>query len=336
MTHLGSWISALADGQLNAQETEQALEHVAVCRACARELDDARRARRLLSAASEDLRPDPELTARLIALQASIPDAEDDPLRSRNRVAGLGSADPFDQQAASRRGASGRPGWGGVPLPGLVDGVRLTGQLSQGRRRTARFVALGAGSAGALGLAALFVLGQGPQVVPELSAADALTMLARTGPDERAAGQDILTGLAPAGAVPEQRSAAALDWAVAQGWVVPTALPEGLEVTAVRMIGSRGEILEIDLAGEAGHVVVREQVGTLSGRHGKNSAQVLGRTPAHLAWQAEGVVVDVVADLPQDMLDAFVASFPADGYDAGVLSRIERGWSTATGAITGP
>ncbi|GAA1853049.1 zf-HC2 domain-containing protein [Myceligenerans crystallogenes] len=327
MTHLGSWISALADGQLDATETEQALEHVAVCRACARELDDARRSRRLLSAASEDLRPDPQLTARLMALQASIPDAADDPLRSR-RTTGFGSP---ALDAPSRRG--GPAGWGGVPLPGLVDGVRLTGQLSTGRRRTARFLVFGAGSAGALGLAALFVLGQGPQVVPEVSAADAMTMLARTGPDERAAGVDVLAGLAPAGAVPEQRSAAALDWATAQGWVVPGTLPDGLEVSAVRLVGSRGEILEIDLAGEAGHAVVREQVGTLPG---DESVHVLGRTPAHVAWQADGVVVDVVADLPEDMLDSFVASFPAAGYDAGVLSRIERGWSTATGAITGP
>src|SRR5690606_34133589 len=127
-------------------------------------------------------------------------------------------------------------------------------------------LALGAGGAGALGLA-LFVLGQGPQVNPDVSAADDLTMLARTGPDERAAGQDVLAGLAPAGAVAEQRSVAALDWAAAQGWVVPANLPDGMEVTAVRMVGKDAQILEIDLAGGAGHVVVREQVGTLGG-HG--------------------------------------------------------------------
>ncbi|GAB4083974.1 hypothetical protein GCM10028784_06040 [Myceligenerans cantabricum] len=321
--HLGSWISALADGQLDASQTEQALEHVAVCRACARELDDARRSRRLLSAPCDDVLPDPALTARLIALQASIPDTDDDPLRGRRRSA-------FGTPGAV--GGQQGPGWGGVPLPGLVDGVRLRGQLPTGRRRTARFLALGAGGVGALGLA-LFGLGQGPQVSPHVSAADAMTMLARTGPDERAAGQDVLASLAPAGAIPEQRSAAALDWAAAEGWSAPARLPDGLEVTAVRLLGDEGQVLEIDLAGEAGHAVVREQVGRLAG---DDQVQVLARTPAHLAWQCDDVVVDVVADLPEDALTELVASFPADGYDAGVLSRIARGWSTATGAISSP
>ncbi|MFS0705380.1 zf-HC2 domain-containing protein, partial [Cellulomonas sp. 179-A 9B4 NHS] len=38
MTHLGSWISALVDGQLDAAATERALAHVAGCRRCADEL----------------------------------------------------------------------------------------------------------------------------------------------------------------------------------------------------------------------------------------------------------------------------------------------------------
>lgn len=323
--HLGSWISALADGQLDASQTEQALEHVAICRACARELDDARRSRRLLASAVDDVRPDPALTARLIALQASIPRTEDDPLRSPRRSA-FGTQDPAQRQGGAR------PGWGGVPLPGLVDGVRLSGHVPSGRRRRARFLALGAGGVGALGLV-LFGIGQGPQVTPGVSAADAMTMLARTGPDERAAGTDILAGIAPVGAMPEQRSAAALDWAAAEGWAAPTDLPDGLEVTAVRMVGDQGQVLEIDLSGEAGHAVVREQVGRLAG---EEPVQVLARTPAHLAWQSEDVVVDVVADLPEDMLADLVASFPAHDYDAGVLSRIARGWSTATGAISSP
>ncbi|GAB3161483.1 hypothetical protein GCM10027059_11770 [Myceligenerans halotolerans] len=316
--HLGSWISALADGQLDASRTEQALEHVAVCRACARELDDARRARRLLSSAMDDVRPDPSLTARLIALQASIPGTDDDPLRSPRRPT-------FDT-------AQTRPGWGGVPLPGLVDSVRLSGHVPTGRRRTARLLAFGAGGVGALGLV-LFGLGQSPQVTPGVSAADAMTMLARTGPDERAAGTDILGGIAPAGAIPEQRSAAALDWVGAEGWAAPSELPDGLEITAVRLVGDEGQVLEIDLSGEAGHAVVREQLGRLAG---EEAVQVLARQPVHLAWQSDDVVVDVVADLPEDMLTELVASFPARDYDAGVLSRIARGWSTATGAISSP
>ncbi|MBL0884992.1 anti-sigma factor family protein [Myceligenerans indicum] len=329
--HLGSWISALADGQLDTGRTEQALEHVAVCRACARELDDARRSRRLLSAATEDVRPDPALTARLIALQASIPGTDDDPLRSPRRPAFDALGPTARLHGSGRPGRSG-PGWGGVPLPGLVDGVRLSGRVSVGRRRTARFLALGAGGVGVLGLV-LFGLGQGPQVTPGVSAADAMTMLARTGPDERAAGEDVLDGLAPVGAVPEQRSAVALDWIDSEGWAAPSALPDGLEVTAVRLVGDEGQVVEIDLAGEDGHAVVRERVGRLAG---EGSVQVLARTPAHLAWQSDDVVVDVVADLPEDMLAELVASFPAHDYDAGVLSRIARGWNTATGAISSP
>ncbi|WP_230684816.1 zf-HC2 domain-containing protein [Cellulomonas sp. JZ18] len=53
MTHLGSWVSALADGQLDAAATERALAHVAVCPLCARELAAARAARRALAAADE-------------------------------------------------------------------------------------------------------------------------------------------------------------------------------------------------------------------------------------------------------------------------------------------
>ena len=52
MTHLGSRLSALVDGQLSPAESERALEHVAGCPRCTEELAAARAARRALSAAA--------------------------------------------------------------------------------------------------------------------------------------------------------------------------------------------------------------------------------------------------------------------------------------------
>ncbi|KGM08418.1 hypothetical protein N869_09690, partial [Cellulomonas bogoriensis 69B4 = DSM 16987] len=65
--HLGSQVSALADGQLSPAETEQALAHVVGCPECAAELEAARAAHRALAQAM-DVTAAPDLTARLIAL----------------------------------------------------------------------------------------------------------------------------------------------------------------------------------------------------------------------------------------------------------------------------
>ena len=69
MTHLGSWLSALADGQLPPDETERALVHVVGCPRCTAELATARATRRVLSnTAAEPLEPASGLTARLLSL----------------------------------------------------------------------------------------------------------------------------------------------------------------------------------------------------------------------------------------------------------------------------
>ena len=54
MSHLGSRISALVDGQLSVADTEKALAHVAVCPECSAELAASRAARRALASADED------------------------------------------------------------------------------------------------------------------------------------------------------------------------------------------------------------------------------------------------------------------------------------------
>ncbi|MFJ3408248.1 zf-HC2 domain-containing protein [Promicromonospora sp. NPDC090134] len=312
MSHLGDLVSALADGQLSPAETERALSHVTMCRLCARELDTARAARRALSSAA-DVVPDPALTARLMALQASIPSTDEDPLRR-----------PFlgpDPLAA--------PVW---QASGLGD---FDGRIDRParRRRTARITALGVGGAGVLGLA-LFTLGDMPVVSPQLSAQTSMTMLGRTGPDAAAAGQDVLAELDVA---PGQVTPAALDWATDNGWVAPADLPDGYTVSAMRLVGDQGQTLEIDLTGPSGHAVVRERAGQLAqGGTTVGGVQVLATEPAHVAWQSEDMVVDVVADAPEEVLTELVASFGEHGYDAGVLPRIARGWHTVTGAIESP
>src|SRR5690606_23106913 len=67
--HLGTWISALADGQLDPEARERALGHVAGCPSCAEELAAVRAARRALADAG-DVPVAPDLTGRLLALGA--------------------------------------------------------------------------------------------------------------------------------------------------------------------------------------------------------------------------------------------------------------------------
>jgi hypothetical protein len=312
MSHLGDLVSALADGQLSPAETERALAHVTMCRLCARELDTARAARRALSSAA-DVMPDPALTARLMALQASIPPTDEDPLRR-----------PFlgpDPLAA--------PVWSASAFDGFDGRIDRPAR----RRRVARITALGMGGAGVLGLA-LFTLGDVPVVSPQLSAQTSMTMLGRTGPDAAAAGQDVLAGL---DVDTDQVTPAALDWVADNGWVAPADLPDGYTVSAMRLVGEEGQTLEIDLTGPSGHAVVRERAGQLA-RSGTTvgGVQVLATEPAHVAWQSDDMVVDVVADAPEEVLTELVASFGEHGYDAGVLPRIARGWHTVTGAIESP
>jgi anti-sigma factor RsiW len=305
VTHLGSRLSALVDGQLSPAEGERALEHVAGCRECAEELAAARAARRALSAAAH-VEPAPDLTARLLALSAQIPPCDDDPLR-RPPAAG----DPWATPAQLPRGA-----WRGE----LRGGV--------GRRRLAALVVGGVGVV-AVGL---FALGHSPTITPSLHRADPLTVLAQAAPRAAAAS----SGEAA------QDGGTTLAALAARGWSRPDALPDGVTVVAVR---DEGNLLEIDLRTPGGEVVVREQVGVLDlaalegvgtwdvdGR----SVHVLSEEPWHVVWQSGDTVVDVVADVGQDEVAELVASFPARDYDAGVPARISRGWTTMTGAIGTP
>lgn len=91
MSHLGSRVAALVDGQLPAAEAEVLLAHTATCSRCAWLLAQERRSRTVLSGA-EDVHPDPQLTARLLALS---PPPEERPSSRRWALlagAGVGAA----------------------------------------------------------------------------------------------------------------------------------------------------------------------------------------------------------------------------------------------------
>jgi hypothetical protein len=136
----------------------------------------------------------------------------------------------------------------------------------------------------------------------------------------------------------EPATATAAAWLADHGWVAPERLPEGYDVTSVRVVGTDPDAIELDLEGPEGTAVVREQVGRLeaAGQADAGRVTVLSRDPWHVAWQAGDVALEVVGDVPDDVLADLVAAFPGDGYDAGVLPRISRGWTTVTGAIWRP
>ncbi|WP_265520901.1 anti-sigma factor family protein [Oerskovia flava] len=336
MTHLGSWTSALADGQLSPEETERALAHVAACGLCAAELESARAARRTLSTAC-DVPPAPDLTARLLALSAQMSPADDDPLRRP----------PPSREPWPDRGP--QPGLDGT----LLDGA-LTGDLTAcSRRRRGRVTALVVGGTG-LAVVALFTLGDSPVVTPSRHLAEPLTLLAQAGPDERAAGQTVVVELTanplgtsgpgdPAGGNDVEQ--AALAWMTEQGWERPARIPDGFAVSALRLAGAQGEVLELDLVGPQGSIVLRQQEGRLDdvALGDLRKLDVDGRTvhvvtdePWHVVWQSGDTVIDVVADTDHVVVTDLVAAFPARDYDAGVPARVVRGWSTMTGALGTP
>lgn len=367
MTHLGSQLSALVDGQLPPAATERALEHVAGCPECTAELHAARAAREALCGAT-DVAPAPDLTARLLALGA------------------LGDA-----------GGAGGPGrsvghgpvdfGGSVPLPGhepigLPRGG-LQGDVVQ--RRVSRPVLVAAlGCVGAF-LGGLVALGGQPSVVPETQRSYALALLAGAprapqavpAADEADGAGPVFAGAAtsrwwPAGrdrsaadpvqALPEQASVdglgprdvvadvsltgeeahrEVLSWMADHGWVSPVALPASFRVTGLRLDTGRPGSLELDLVGPGGPVVVVQEHGRLhaDALRGTPQTEVGGRTvhvvcndPWYVVWQSGDSVVTVVADAPTPAVRELVAAHPAEPYDDGVPARLSRGWQALTGS----
>lgn len=307
--HLGAWVSALADGQLDPAAAERALAHVATCDACAAELQAARAAREAV-AAVDDVQPPSELTWRLLGLPASV--HTDEPAPHRPAVLAVG-----------------RLGMDPVSLFAMPSGG-LRGDVAH-RRPWARIAGGSLAGLGALA-AMLFVLGDEPSVVPVAHPAEALSLLGQAAATPAAA------------SAPASSDAQLISWMRDNGWVCPDAVPDGLSVTGVRLTGADPQVLEVDLAGEAGTVVVTEREGRLDlaalgtdrsvdvdGR----TVHVLSREPWHGVWQAGSTVVEVVADVDPARLQDLVGAFPAAGYDDGVTARIGRGWNAVASAVEG-
>ncbi|MFF3062954.1 anti-sigma factor family protein [Oerskovia sp. NPDC057915] len=334
MTHLGTLVSALADDQLSPATRERALTHVAGCDQCAAELAVARAVRKRLSCA-RDVLPTTDLTSRLLALSSEIPAAQGDPLR---------------------QGPPARDPWAASPEAGALRDA-LTGDfVAHARRRRSRRTVVAASSGLAVLAVALFTLGDRPVVVPERHVAAPLTLLAQAGDDAQDATDPDLVPVVPTagwsgnsasgtGAADSMDlvDSAALAWMADHGWTSPSGILEGFDVTGVHLVGDDKDVLQVDLAGPEGTVVVREQVGRLDttsltrseGFDGR-AVYVLSDEPWHVVWQAGDTVIDVVAEARKEVLAAFVATFPAHDFDEGVPARISRGWTTMTGALGTP
>lgn len=324
MSHLGSRISALVDGQLDVASTERALAHVATCRACAAELAQARAARRALAEAQE-VAPAPDLTSRLLSLGSLCPPA----------VPG----DPFAPPPA-------RPN---VPLGAAAYTVPVRGLRGDvvAERSRSRLVVGALAGAGAVA-AALFVLGARPTVVPSSHPGAALGLLGEAAALDESTTPALL-GTGSAAAAPAQGALVpgtdTTQWLREHSWTFPQSLPDGWSVNAVRWSGDDDEVLEVDLSGPDGAVVLVEQQGRLDTTALAGAQQltvqgcdvyVLSTSPWHVVWQSDGTVIQVVAAQPSDSVQSVVAAFSGGTFDDGVPARITRGWDTVTGAFAQP
>ncbi|WP_315095149.1 zf-HC2 domain-containing protein [uncultured Cellulomonas sp.] len=325
MSHLGSRISALADGQLSVADTEKALAHVAVCPECCAELAASRAARRALASADE-VEPAPDLTARLLSLAAGADLCGSDPFappgrQSRDELASYGVAS------------------GGLGARGWRAGGSLRGDV--GHRRSA--VRLAAGSMAGLGAVAamLFVLGERPDVVPTVHPGVDLGLL----------GQAITAGPPPTTGVSgtadrTEGVTETVSWLREHAWSFPAALPDGWSVTSVRWAEDDSRVLEVDVrAADGTSFVVTEQQGRLetSALAGAPTSEVGGREvyvlsyePWHVVWQSDATVVQVVGSQSSASGETLVGAFPGGAFDDGVPARITRGWNTVAGALERP
>ncbi|NUU15934.1 zf-HC2 domain-containing protein [Cellulomonas humilata] len=327
MSHLGSRISALVDGQLSVADTEKALAHVAVCPECSAELTASRAARRALASADE-VAPAPDLTARLLSLGCGAEPLTSDlfapPVRqSRDELASYGVAS------------------GGLGARGWRAGSSLRGDV--GHRRSS--VRIAAGSMAGLGAVAamLFVLGERPDVVPTVHPGVDLGLLGQAiTADPSASADEISSSTVPVAGSTRETVA----WLRQHAWSFPAELPTGWSVTTVRWSGDDSRVLEVDVLGPDGaSLVVTEQQGRLDATAlaGAPTAEVGGREvyvlsfePWHVVWQADGTVVQVVGSQQTDSAATLVGAFPGGAFDDGVPARITRGWATVTGALERP
>jgi anti-sigma factor RsiW len=161
MNHLGERLTALVDGELNGDERDRALAHLAGCEHCRAEADVLRRLKRRLRILG-DTPPPAELMARLHLMSEP-----GDPLPPRIRALPGQARIP----AAARSGAGTRPA--GPPRPG----ARRYGPADNRPRRVhrmprARYLAVGAATLAVFGVGtASFVAGAQPRSLPRVAPA---------------------------------------------------------------------------------------------------------------------------------------------------------------------
>jgi hypothetical protein len=308
MAHLGTQLSALADGRLGPAATERALGHVAGCPECAAELSATRAARRALAAAM-DVPPAQDLHPRLLAVGRTAcgpagPGHEDASTGLRSAV-----------QRTWRRRATDAP----VPLPGGHDTVPPGCLREEATRRVLPVRSLAAVTLGIV-VVWLFAVGEEEAIVPERHPASALALLAAADATFVVAADSVQTaGSSTAGPA-------------------ELALPDGYRVRAVHQ-GAEG--FELDLDGPVGTVVVTQQHGRLDERAvagapvvvvGDAEVLVLSTAPWHVVWQSGDTVVGVVAGGPTPAVEAVLAACPVRAFDDGVPAQVARGWRVLTGA----
>lgn len=367
MTHLGTRISALADGQLPPASTERALSHVAGCPQCAAELAAARAARRALTSV-QDAVPGSDLTARLLSLSCPtrpgtpsaadpfVPPSSYGARRAAERDPGRAVAADAGDSRRTGHGLIGRGVLAGAAAaapwarPALLGSQHaLTGDLAP-RHRTLRVAAGSLAGLSAVAVA-LFVLGDRPVVEPATHPAQAVALLgsAASLTDRAAAGSGRSSGAsgrstASTGDVPAMTTSEYLTWLRSGGWLCPSEVPDGWQVTGVRLRDD-GDTVEVDVSSAAGDLVVTEQRGRLATEavEGSDTVAVAGKTvylistsPWHAVWQSGDTVVEVVsAGEPADV-QTVVAQFPGSDFDPGVTARLTRGWDTLTAAVLHP
>ena len=188
--------------------------------------------------------------------------------------------------------------------------------------------------------AMLFVLGDRPVVTPVGHPGADLDLLGSASAGAGPSGT-LASGLATNAATDQLGTDGVVASLRARGWSFPDTLPSGWTVSAVRWAGD-DRVLEVDITGAHGTLVVTEQEGRLDASAlvgadrvsiGGRDAYVLSYAPWHVVWQCGSTVIQVIAG--QDA-SSFVEAFPVVAFDDGVPARISRGWSTVAGVLDRP
>lgn len=132
-----------------------------------------------------------------------------------------------------------------------------------------------------------------------------------------------------------QLSAADLAALRRRGWTVPKSLPGGLQLYDARSEGSgSGSVLHLSFSDGLSSVSLFEQKGRLDTRHfadwrrariGDAKVLVLDGMPQRMVWASKGKVYTLLADAPEDTVEAVIDRLPHHPTPTGILSRLARG-----------